>query len=65
MFEEGIEVEYASELNIIWLIKKGSILNFQHDGMVEILDLDTYFKDTDNHRISFLIVAYVRTISLS
>jgi len=59
VFGEGLEVEYASDLNIIWMIKKGSILNFQDENIIEVLEMDTYFKETDN-LVSFLIVAQVR-----
>jgi len=59
VFGEGLEVEYASDLNIIWMIKKGSILNFQDENIIEVIEMDTYFKETDN-LVSFLIVAQVR-----
>lgn len=59
VFGEGLEVEYASDLNIIWMIKKGSILNFQDENIIEVIEMDTYFKETNN-LVSFLIVAQVR-----
>ena len=59
VFGEGLEVEYASDLNIIWMIKKGSILNFQDENIIEVIEMDTYFNETDN-LVSFLIVAQVR-----
>lgn len=61
VFEEGLEVEYVSELNIIWIIKKGSIIKFKDQGILEVIEIDTYFNDTDD-LISFLIVAQVKLL---
>jgi len=61
VFEEGLEVEYATELTTIWLIKKGSILKFSDSGIIEILELDTYFKEKDD-LVTFLIVAHVKLL---
>ncbi|WP_442591157.1 hypothetical protein ACSBL2_07990 [Pedobacter sp. AW31-3R] len=61
VYEQGLEVEYASELYIIWMIKKGSIIKFPGEGIIEIIEIDTYFKD-QNNLISFLVVAQVRLL---
>ena len=61
VFEEGLEVEYSTELTTIWLIKKGSILKFSDSGIIEILELDTYFKEKDD-LVTFLIVAHVKLL---
>lgn len=61
IFEEGIEVEYESDLDMLWIMKKGSVIQFKNQGTVEILEIDTYFKETDD-QISFLIVAKVKLL---
>lgn len=61
IFEEGIEVTYTTELNILWMIQRGSILKLNNQATIEILDIETYFNETDK-QISFLLIARVRLL---
>lgn len=62
IFEEGIEAEYESDLDILLIMKKGSVIEFTNKGRAEVLEIDTYFKDTDN-QVSFLIVAKLKLLN--